>query len=123
MKMLYRRYLMKMELGQVAVALLVLCAEIMHTAADVIATSPHNDTQRFQSVTAAFGSDPDGQMGWLVEANPSEACQPIDKPPVHLRNTSEMYFALIKRGKCDFDKKVFNAQRQIDCIYSFYSKI
>ncbi|XP_041482656.1 E3 ubiquitin-protein ligase RNF13-like isoform X1 [Lytechinus variegatus] len=111
MKMLYHRYLMKMELGQVAVTLLVLCAEIINTSADVIATSPHNDTQRFQSVTAAFGSNPDGRMGWLVVANPSEACQSIDNPPVHLRNTSEMYFALIKRGKCDFDKKVFHAQQ------------
>ncbi|XP_030837655.1 E3 ubiquitin-protein ligase RNF13-like isoform X1 [Strongylocentrotus purpuratus] len=106
-----RSYQIKMDVGQVVVALVVLCTEIMQITADVIATSQHNDTTAFQSVTAAFGSPPDGQMqGLLVVANPIEACGPIQVPPL-LPNVTGVYFALIKRGSCNFDKKVYNAQQ------------
>ncbi|XP_071491184.1 E3 ubiquitin-protein ligase RNF13-like isoform X1 [Diadema antillarum] len=104
-----------MECRKTALALIFLCTEIVHSLADVIAISPNNDTTRFQSLPATFGSPvrPGGLEGLLVVANPPEACTAIAPPP-NLGNESRTYqfFALIRRGNCDFDKKVYNAQQK-----------
>lgn len=42
----------------------------------------------------------------VVSAYPEDGCSKIDSPPPLIG----IYFALIKRGNCNFDVKVRNAQ-------------
>uniref|UniRef100_A0A803T208 PA domain-containing protein n=1 Tax=Anolis carolinensis TaxID=28377 RepID=A0A803T208_ANOCA len=48
-----------------------------------------------------------GLVGSLVEARPSDACQPIDGPP----NASAVFIVLIPRYGCSFAAKVLHAQQ------------
>lgn len=105
----------KMAYKQLVFALIFICSDIMRAAADVVAISPRNLTIRYESLTAAFGSSikPSGLEGLLVIANPIEACGTINPPPNFPQNETVPYnfFALIQRGNCDFDEKVYIAQQ------------
>lgn len=43
--------------------------------------------------------------GYILSAEPEDGCTKIESPP-----KSGSWFALIKRGNCNFDVKVRNAQ-------------
>jgi len=75
-----------------------------------------NETTTFKNFDSEFGNEigENGLVGFLVSANPPEACTPIDlKPDIpnnQTRNITGNVFVLIKRGTCDFAIKVLNAQ-------------
>ena len=49
----------------------------------------------------------EGVQGYLAMANPLTACDPVAPPPYEPNvTTSKSWILLIKRGGCDFDKKV-----------------
>uniref|UniRef100_A0A670XNY2 PA domain-containing protein n=1 Tax=Pseudonaja textilis TaxID=8673 RepID=A0A670XNY2_PSETE len=49
-------------------------------------------------------------LGYLIEAKPANACQPINAPPL-TNSTSVTYVALIQRNDCSFTTKVLHAQQ------------
>lgn len=79
----------------------------------ICAYSDHNGSlpQIFDDLPAMFGSSLplDGLKGYLVEAEPADACLPILPPPG--MNNKTVFFALIKRYNCNFDTKVLHAQQ------------
>lgn len=58
--------------------------------------------------------------GFIVSAYPEDGCTKIEPPPKHY-NEPKYFFALIKRGKCDFDVKVRNAQNSNYSLAIVYS--
>uniref|UniRef100_A0A674I5I5 PA domain-containing protein n=1 Tax=Terrapene triunguis TaxID=2587831 RepID=A0A674I5I5_9SAUR len=52
----------------------------------------------------------EGLMGYLIEAMPANACEPIEGPPAS-SNSSEAFIALIRRSDCPFGVKVLHAQQ------------
>ncbi|KAM9315816.1 E3 ubiquitin-protein ligase RNF13 [Gastrophryne carolinensis] len=81
--------------------------------ADIKAYSVDNSSQIFDDLPARFGYrlPSDGLKGFLVTAKPENACEPISPPPVERDNTSSVFVVLIRRLDCNFDIKVWNAQR------------
>ncbi|XP_055344852.1 E3 ubiquitin-protein ligase RNF13-like [Paramacrobiotus metropolitanus] len=85
--------------------------------ADVLVIGgPKNDTMyRFADMPASDHFGPsipsDGLEGYLVLSDPINGCTPI-RPPPPGSNMSVLrpWIILIKRGGCDFDTKVLNAQ-------------
>ncbi|XP_022088041.1 E3 ubiquitin-protein ligase RNF13-like isoform X1 [Acanthaster planci] len=81
---------------------------------DVIVTTLKNVSYTFSSMPANFGERLPmmGLQGKLVVAVPLNGCSRLQPPP--MVNASGVitynYFALIKRGECNFDLKVYNAQ-------------
>jgi len=65
----------------------------------------------FADLPASFGGDlpHHGLRGYLVGANPQNACEPIEPPP-NLKNYSGHWFVLIRRYDCNFVDKVREAQ-------------
>ncbi|XP_027847460.1 E3 ubiquitin-protein ligase RNF13 isoform X2 [Aphis gossypii] len=61
----------------------------------------------FKDAQSLFGADipSDGIKGYIMSAVPEDGCTKIGSPP-----KSGSWFALIKRGNCNFDVKVRNAQ-------------
>ncbi|XP_026806723.1 E3 ubiquitin-protein ligase RNF13 isoform X2 [Rhopalosiphum maidis] len=61
----------------------------------------------FKDAQSLFGADipSDGIKGYILSAEPEDGCTKIESPP-----KSGSWFALIKRGNCNFDVKVRNAQ-------------
>lgn len=61
----------------------------------------------FKDSQSLFGGDipSDGIKGYILSAHPEDGCTKIESPP-----KSGSWFALIKRGNCNFDVKVRNAQ-------------
>ncbi|EDV28464.1 E3 ubiquitin-protein ligase RNF13 [Trichoplax sp. H2] len=76
-------------------------------AADVSVVSG-NFSQSFNDIRADFGPSVSeaGLSGRGVIAHPLDGCSPIRRPP----NDLTFYFAIIKRGSCHFDLKVYHAQ-------------
>uniref|UniRef100_A0A8C8VIR3 RING-type E3 ubiquitin transferase n=1 Tax=Pelusios castaneus TaxID=367368 RepID=A0A8C8VIR3_9SAUR len=66
----------------------------------------------FDCLPACFGPPlpSDGLMGYLIEAVPANACDPIEGPPAS-SNSSEVFIALIRRSGCPFGVKVLHAQQ------------
>ncbi|XP_076975649.1 E3 ubiquitin-protein ligase ZNRF4 [Tamandua tetradactyla] len=71
----------------------------------------NSNTVDFADLPARFGAPlaPEGLRGYLQEAKPPNACQPIESP--RLPNASLGAIALIRRYDCTFDLKVLHAQR------------
>ncbi|XP_022160265.1 E3 ubiquitin-protein ligase RNF13 isoform X1 [Myzus persicae] len=61
----------------------------------------------FSDAPSLFGPDipSDGIKGYILRSKPEDGCTKIESPP-----KSGSFFALIKRGNCNFDVKVRNAQ-------------
>uniref|UniRef100_G3TSB7 E3 ubiquitin-protein ligase ZNRF4 n=1 Tax=Loxodonta africana TaxID=9785 RepID=G3TSB7_LOXAF len=71
----------------------------------------NSSTMDFADLPALFGVPlaPEGLRGYLMEAKPANACQPIERP--RLGNSSLGAIVLIRRYDCTFDLKVLHAQR------------
>jgi len=65
----------------------------------------------FADLPASFGGElpHHGLRGYLVGANPQNACDPIDPPPT-LKNYTGLWIVLIRRYDCNFLDKVREAQ-------------
>ncbi|KAG9461416.1 E3 ubiquitin-protein ligase RNF167 [Eleutherodactylus coqui] len=91
--------------------LLVLCWGTL-SESTIYAYSSKNRTEleEFADLPAQFGSPLplDGLRGYIIHADPHNACTPI-KPPPAKNNT--IFIALIRRYDCNFDIKVLHAQQ------------
>ncbi|KAM8972705.1 E3 ubiquitin-protein ligase RNF167 [Pelodytes ibericus] len=91
---------------------LLLCA-LPASNAIICAYTDQNSSlpEIFDDLPAMFGSSLpfDGLRGYLVEAEPTNACTPVLPPPVMDNKT--VFFALIRRFNCNFDIKVLHAQQ------------
>ncbi|XP_007952689.2 E3 ubiquitin-protein ligase ZNRF4 [Orycteropus afer afer] len=91
---------------------LILLALLVPSQAVVRAILDGNSsTMDFADLPALFGVPlgPEGLRGYLMEANPANACQPIKGP--RPSNSSLGAIVLIRRYDCTFDLKVLHAQR------------
>ncbi|OQV12878.1 E3 ubiquitin-protein ligase RNF13 [Hypsibius exemplaris] len=88
---------------------------VLLVEADILVIGgPKNETMyRFTSQPATFGPQipEDGTDGYLVVAEPINACEAVAPPPSEANGTSTRdWILLVKRGGCDFDTKIRNAQ-------------
>ncbi|XP_012501583.1 PREDICTED: zinc/RING finger protein 4 [Propithecus coquereli] len=93
-------------------ALLILPALLAPSQAVVRAVLEDNaSTVDFADLPALFGAPlaPEGVRGYLMEARPANACQPIEGPQPGNRSLGAI--VLIRRYDCPFDLKVLHAQR------------
>ncbi|KAM6216708.1 E3 ubiquitin-protein ligase ZNRF4 [Rhynchocyon petersi] len=91
---------------------LILLALLAPSRAMVRAILENNSsTVDFADLPALFGIPlaPQGLRGYLMEAKPANACQPIERPPTG--NGSLVAIVLIRRFDCTFYLKVLHAQR------------
>ncbi|XP_001375947.2 E3 ubiquitin-protein ligase ZNRF4 [Monodelphis domestica] len=94
------------------VAFLFLLLELPSSRALVRAVANDNaSVVDFSDAPALFGAplSKDGVRGYLIEAQPPNACQPIESPT--LSNHSLGSIALVRRFDCTFDLKVLHAQQ------------
>ncbi|XP_038051034.1 E3 ubiquitin-protein ligase RNF13-like isoform X1 [Patiria miniata] len=93
---------------------LVMMAVMLPSAVvgNVIAVTRKNVSYTFPSMPANFGDrlPMNGFKGKLVVAVPLDGCYTLQPPP-KANMTSYNFFALIKRDNCNFDLKVWNAQK------------
>ncbi|XP_074834036.1 E3 ubiquitin-protein ligase RNF167-like [Carettochelys insculpta] len=66
----------------------------------------------FDALPTCFGPPlpSEGLMGYLVEATPANACDPIEGPPAS-SNSSEAFIAFIRQSDCPVGVKVLHAQQ------------
>ncbi|KAM9796002.1 E3 ubiquitin-protein ligase RNF13 isoform X2 [Syngnathus typhle] len=84
---------------------------LLPVEADIAAYSFDNNSKTFDDLPSRFGYrlPSDGLKGFLIGAQPANACQPIEPPPRD--NATGAFVVLIKRFDCNFDIKVLNAQK------------
>ncbi|XP_049587948.1 E3 ubiquitin-protein ligase RNF13 isoform X1 [Syngnathus scovelli] len=84
---------------------------LLPVEADIAAYSFDNNSKTFDDLPSRFGYrlPSDGLKGFLIGAQPANACQPIEPPPRD--NSTGAFVVLIKRFDCNFDIKVLNAQK------------
>ncbi|XP_053149181.1 E3 ubiquitin-protein ligase ZNRF4-like, partial [Hemicordylus capensis] len=73
----------------------------------------HNGiSQDFVALPSHFGPSlqHEGLLGYVIEAQPANACHPIEAPP-SLNGSFIAFIALIRRYDCPFTTKVLHAQR------------
>ena len=91
---------------------LALCRFALVEADVVVITQKSNYTvDIFSDLPASFGRilPSNGLRGYVVGANPKNACAPIEPPP-KLDNYTGNWFVVIKRYDCNFVDKVRQAQ-------------
>uniref|UniRef100_A0A8C8RMH5 E3 ubiquitin-protein ligase RNF167 n=1 Tax=Pelusios castaneus TaxID=367368 RepID=A0A8C8RMH5_9SAUR len=95
----------------VAALLLRVCLLVLPAEAYIHAVTDHNSSMDFSDLPAFFGVPlpREGLVGYLVEAKPNNACQPIEGPPIASNTTR--FIALVCRYDCHFDIKVWHAQQ------------
>lgn len=98
------------DLQMICVLLVCFLMQIIDVSADVIINNSDNSTVSILSMPSTFGAllPPAGLTGYLAIADPLTACDRILPPPENFSNFD--FFALIRRGSCNFDKKVLLAQ-------------
>ncbi|XP_036379992.1 E3 ubiquitin-protein ligase RNF167-like [Megalops cyprinoides] len=116
---------------QLVVLTVALCCTLAPSPghADIYAHYSNRTSMLFEDLPALFGSPlpKDGQMGFLVESHPLNACSPIDPPPLPpppLNASLARFIVLIRRFDCNFDIKVLHAQRagfSAAIVYNMYS--
>ncbi|XP_068942805.1 E3 ubiquitin-protein ligase ZNRF4 [Petaurus breviceps papuanus] len=87
-------------------------------------TNDSASTVDFSDAPALFGAplSEDGVRGYLIEARPPNACQPIEGPMIS--NHSLGSIALVRHFDCTFDLKVLHAQQagyQAVIVYNVHS--
>lgn len=94
----------------------VMTAILLHLTTNealIRAVYNHNSiSQDFEALNSDFGPvlQSEGLLGYLIEAKPANACQPIKAPPL-TNSSSVAYVALIQRNDCSFTTKVLHAQQ------------
>uniref|UniRef100_A0A8C6Y730 PA domain-containing protein n=1 Tax=Naja naja TaxID=35670 RepID=A0A8C6Y730_NAJNA len=106
--------------------IMVLLLHLTTNEALIRAVYNHNSiSQDFETLNSDFGPvlQSESLLGYLVEAKPANACQPINAPPL-TNSASVTYVALIQRNNCSFTTKVLHAQQagyQAAIIYNLCS--
>jgi len=77
----------------------------------VVDKNTNMTVQLYYDMPSAFGPHlpPDGIEGYIVYADPDDACKTI-LPPPKTNHSSVLWFVLIRRKGCNFDQKVRMAQ-------------
>ncbi|XP_071987932.1 E3 ubiquitin-protein ligase RNF13-like [Engystomops pustulosus] len=100
-----------MEMSQLLRLLFFFLSSVVVSESTIFAYKNTSEAEEFADLPAQFGFPLplDGLRGYIIHAEPENACTPITPPP--LRDNTTVFIALIRRFECNFDVKVLHAQR------------